>query len=159
MPSILRAVHQIALALAFLHGQPEAVAHRDVKTENVFTAFVAGGDAADLARLQLKLGDFDSARYMRPSGDESESESARSSGLWRLKRNRRAKRLSMNVGTPEFMAPEMVNSQLADGGSYTEKVDVWSLGMTMFELMTLKIPYREDGYSRCVFFLCVWSTF
>merc|ERR1711879_579371 len=54
----------------------------------------------------------------------------------------------MNVGTPEFMAPEMVNSQLADGGSYTEKVDVWSLGMTMFELMTLKIPYREDGYSR-----------
>jgi serine/threonine protein kinase len=148
-------VRQIALALAYLHGQPEAVAHRDVKTENVFALYATGGDASDLARLELKLGDFDSARYMRPA-DDSESEStSRASGLWRLKRNRRAKRLSMNVGTPEFMAPEMVNSQLADGGSYTEKVDVWSLGMTLFEILTLKIPYRDDGYTRFVVFVFI----
>jgi serine/threonine protein kinase len=53
----------------------------------------------------------------------------------------------MNVGTPEFMAPEMVASQKGNG-SYDEKVDVWSIGMVLFELLTLDVPYRLNGLSR-----------
>merc|ERR1712098_728992 len=42
-----------------------------------------------------------------------------------------------------FMAPEMVASQMR-GGVYNEKVDVWSLGMLLFELITLDLPYRRN---------------
>ena len=52
-------------------------------------------------------------------------------------------RLSLTVGTPEFMAPEM-----ADRGSmlYGERVDIWSLGMLLFELLTLELPYGCDQF-------------
>ena len=46
--------------------------------------------------------------------------------------------LRMGVGTLNFMAPEVLSKT-----TYTSKVDVWSLGMTMIELWTQKVPYTE----------------
>mmetsp|Transcript_79105 Transcript_79105/g.228760 ORF Transcript_79105/g.228760 Transcript_79105/m.228760 type:complete len:432 (+) Transcript_79105:153-1448(+) len=42
------------------------------------------------------------------------------------------------VGTPEFMAPEILT--LKDDG-YDEKVDVWSLGVTIFVMATANYPF------------------
>lgn len=53
--------------------------------------------------------------------------------------------LSLNVGTPEFMAPEMANKKTA---VYTEKVDIWSLGMILYELLTLELPYGRDSFTQ-----------
>jgi serine/threonine protein kinase len=47
-----------------------------------------------------------------------------------------------NVGTIEFMAPEMIATNTGEQLLYTEKVDIWSLGMVLFELVSLDIPYR-----------------
>jgi serine/threonine protein kinase len=40
-------------------------------------------------------------------------------------------------GTWNWMAPELMTK----GATHTEKVDVWSFGMVMFELATNKLPY------------------
>ena len=39
------------------------------------------------------------------------------------------------VGTPRYMAPEIYE------GNYDEKVDIWSFGMCMLELITGEMPY------------------
>ena len=41
------------------------------------------------------------------------------------------------VGTFNYLAPEMVNG----GDGYTEKADIWSLGITIIELVTGKNPF------------------
>lgn len=45
--------------------------------------------------------------------------------------------MSSVVGTPEFMAEEMFKSD------YDERVDVYSLGMCMLEMLTLEYPFAE----------------
>ncbi|KAF8706365.1 hypothetical protein HU200_030627 [Digitaria exilis] len=41
------------------------------------------------------------------------------------------------IGTPEFMAPEMYDEE------YDERVDIYSFGMCMLEMLTLEYPYSE----------------
>ncbi|CAD7699896.1 unnamed protein product [Ostreobium quekettii] len=41
------------------------------------------------------------------------------------------------LGTPEFMAPELYREK------YNEKVDIYSFGMCLLELVTMEFPYRE----------------
>ncbi|MED6190714.1 putative serine/threonine-protein kinase wnk11 [Stylosanthes scabra] len=41
------------------------------------------------------------------------------------------------LGTPEFMAPELYSE------NYTEKVDIYSFGMCVLEMVTREIPYCE----------------
>jgi WNK lysine deficient protein kinase len=41
------------------------------------------------------------------------------------------------IGTPEFMAPELYEED------YNERVDVYSFGMCLLEMVTLEIPYSE----------------
>eukprot|EP01125_Pyxidicula_operculata_P019740 TRINITY_DN7177_c0_g1_i4.p1 TRINITY_DN7177_c0_g1~~TRINITY_DN7177_c0_g1_i4.p1 ORF type:complete len:280 (-),score=27.23 TRINITY_DN7177_c0_g1_i4:293-1132(-) len=49
-----------------------------------------------------------------------------------------SKPINESVGTARWMAPE-VHSCLP----YSEKVDIWSFGMMMVELLTLKLPYKD----------------
>lgn len=43
-------------------------------------------------------------------------------------------------GTPEYLAPEMVMKQ-----GHNEKIDIWSLGVLMFELLTGRPPFVYKG--------------
>lgn len=45
------------------------------------------------------------------------------------------------VGTPIYMSPQVLKQK-----SYTEKTDVWSLGVLYYELLFGKLPYH--GYSE-----------
>jgi serine/threonine protein kinase len=42
------------------------------------------------------------------------------------------------VGTPHYMAPEIV-----EGKGYNFSVDVWSMGVCLFELLTGSVPFGE----------------
>ena len=49
------------------------------------------------------------------------------------------------LGTPEFMAPELYNQD------YDEKVDIYSYGMSLIELATLKYPYSDCNNPMQIF--------
>ena len=45
-----------------------------------------------------------------------------------------------SVGTPHFAAPEVLRSE-----RYTEKVDVYSFGIFLYELATRELPYKREN--------------
>jgi serine/threonine protein kinase len=53
-------------------------------------------------------------------------------------------RLSLNIGTIQYMAPEMCTKT---GVPYNETVDIYSLGMILYELLTLELPWTYENYS------------
>lgn len=49
-------------------------------------------------------------------------------------------RTGVVLGTPTFMSPEQLSGQTIDGRS-----DIYSLGVTLFQLATGQLPYRNDS--------------
>lgn len=45
-----------------------------------------------------------------------------------------------NIGTPYYMSPELYKHK-----RYTNKTDIWSMGVVLYELMTFKVPYNADN--------------
>ena len=43
-------------------------------------------------------------------------------------------------GTPEYLAPEMINKS-----GHNESIDIWSLGVLLFEMLTGKTPFNFKG--------------
>uniref|UniRef100_A0A7I4FQE4 non-specific serine/threonine protein kinase n=1 Tax=Physcomitrium patens TaxID=3218 RepID=A0A7I4FQE4_PHYPA len=54
-------------------------------------------------------------------------------------------RLDMVVGTPEFMAPKLLDLD------YNQLVDVYALGMSVLEMLTREYPYEECKNMREIF--------
>lgn len=74
--------------------------------------------------LTIKLGDF---------------------GISRVLENSNAAAMTV-VGTPYYMSPEACQS-----APYTAKSDVWSLGIILYELVTLRHPFSADNLLGLVF--------
>jgi serine/threonine protein kinase len=51
--------------------------------------------------------------------------------------SRQDEKMTNNIGTPHWMAPEM----LSGTGIYDEKIDVYAYGMVLWEILTKKLPY------------------
>jgi len=47
------------------------------------------------------------------------------------------------VGTPVYMAPEILNNSNNDIDGYDDKCDVYSFGIMMLELVTNEAPFKE----------------
>ena len=65
--------------------------------------------------LSIKLSDFGFATYFKPSEKESRT-----------------------VGTPFYMAPEIIKSQ-----PYDERVDIWSAGVIVYYLLSGDLPFMS----------------
>jgi len=46
-------------------------------------------------------------------------------------------------GTPLYISPELLA-----GGNYDKKVDIWALGVMMYEFVTGRIPFRLDSSKK-----------
>jgi NIMA (never in mitosis gene a)-related kinase 1/4/5 len=47
------------------------------------------------------------------------------------------------IGTPYYMSPEVYKHQ-----RYNSKTDVWSIGVLLYEMMTLKLPYDANNMAQ-----------
>lgn len=54
--------------------------------------------------------------------------------------NKNHTKTNTHIGTPLYMAPEVIESK-----KYDYKADIWSLGITFFELMSFKSPYKANN--------------
>lgn len=44
------------------------------------------------------------------------------------------------VGTPSYLSPEMV-----EGKAYNTKADIWALGVVLYQLCALKLPFEANS--------------
>lgn len=125
-----RLLRQILDALSYIHG--EGVIHRDLKPKNIFI---------DQAR-NIKIGDFGLARSMvRPLQSRQPSLEI-IGGSFSANNNNAPSSVSASasdyedfttdVGTSLYAAPEITDPNSKRG--YNEKVDIFSLGIILFEM-------------------------
>ncbi len=117
-----RAVHilsQCCRALGAAHGK--GIVHRDIKPENVF--LTQRGDDSDF----VKIVDFGIAKM-----SDIETEGAP---------GRKLTKTGMIFGTPEYMSPEQ-----AAGKGLDHRVDVYALGVILFECLTGRVPFVGDSF-------------
>lgn len=99
------------------------VIHRDIKPENIF--FGAETDYSDLSRAVVKLGDLGLSIFLEER-----------------------KMTSTRCGTPRYVSPQVLSGQ-----SYTNKADLWSLGLILYELITGRFFVEEVTYETLADYL------
>ena len=115
VPTIQQILVQIARALEYLHQQH--IIYRDLKSENVLVWSIPQPFEESCATgVQVKLADYGISRACLPTGTKGFG------------------------GTEGFMAPEIMKYNGEE--EYTEKVDCFSFGMFLYELLTLHQPFE-----------------
>lgn len=110
---------RVLRGLDALHGASGAgskrILHRDLKSANVFAAFDRFGNVID-----VKIGDFGISKLVATSGPGG---------------------AQTFVGTPGFMAPEVLKSK-----PYSTAADIWSFGAMLYEMLALQAPFAEVSW-------------
>ncbi|PRW39298.1 Mitogen-activated kinase kinase kinase dlk-1 [Chlorella sorokiniana] len=133
---LLPIVRSIARGMVHLHSRRPAIFHRDLKPGNVFLGH--GG--------VVKVGDMGMSRYAaqcRSQGDGGGLERTLTPGV---------------IGTAAYAAPELLNPETPDSAAAGRQVtaeeearilkaDVYSFGVTLFEIMERRRPFAGmDGF-------------
>jgi serine/threonine-protein kinase len=123
--SLERSVHiarQVCQALAAAHKV--GVVHRDVKVDNIFLIERRGDPD------YVKVLDFGVAK-LTASGDAQAPLISTMDGAI--------------IGTPTAMAPEQ-----ASGGAVDHRVDVYAVGVVLYQLLSGKLPFDAENFARLV---------
>ncbi|MCC6747295.1 MAG: serine/threonine protein kinase [Deltaproteobacteria bacterium] len=107
---------QICRALGAAHSKE--IIHRDMKPENIYLIEREG------RRDFAKLLDFGIAKVAGVGDSE-----------------RRLTRTGMIFGTPEYMSPEQ-----AQGHKPDHRVDIYAVGVIMYEMLTGEVPFKADTF-------------
>ena len=107
---------QVCEAVAEAHAA--GIVHRDLKPENLFLTRTVGGSP------RMKVLDF----------GVSKSTGLTSDGKGNLTRTRAI------LGSPLYMAPE----QMRSSRDVDARIDVWALGVVLFELLTNRSPFEAE---------------
>lgn len=118
---------------ALLDAHPQGIVHRDIKPDNILLATLdhdldwkTSADA--FWEFKVKLADFGIAR----SVDQSESLAMTQAGVM--------------LGTPRYISPEQCKGK----GDVTPAADVYSLGITLFELLTGQTPFEAPDAIKMI---------
>lgn len=121
---------QVLQALTQMHGH--GITHRDLKPQNIFVASMASHT------WRVKVGDFGVSKRVKHEGTKTS--------------------LRTITGTPNYMAPEVMfreedsddehETPHAQSQGYTNAVDIWSLGCTLYELLTGQEPFEKRTQLR-----------
>ena len=123
---VIQLVRQLLLGLEHAHG--EGLIHRDLKPDNIIVEIAP--DGTELPRIV----DFGIAILRDPEGDTSSGEY-----IQRLTAS------GMMLGTPLYMAPEQAQCEPID-----HRVDLFSLGVVMYEMMAGKPPFEGTAMEIAV---------
>ena len=110
---LLNWIFQICLALQYSHEEKNII-HRDIKPLNIFL----------MKNGTVKLGDFGLSKKLSQYT------------LFHAK---------TKLGTPIYIAPEIIelkDKERKDSEGYSFEVDIWSLGVTFCQLMSLEYPFE-----------------
>jgi serine/threonine protein kinase len=116
-------VRQMAKALNAAHRV--GIVHRDFKSRNVILVLAEGEEA----KVRAVITDFGLARGA--AGNDSVDAAVTGTGEI--------------LGTPAYMAPEQV-----EGGEITPAVDIYALGVVMYEMITGRCPFTGATLSSLV---------
>ena len=109
----------VMLALAVQYIHSMKITHRDLKPENIIVEELQSGIAI------LKIGDF---------------------GISKVDLQKMKDKYTETLGkltTPACIAPEVIKSM-----EQTNKVDIWALGIILYELVTSQNPFlRKDKFA------------
>lgn len=110
---------QLCEAVKYLHSRD--IVHRDLKPENVLLT------SRDRDTMNLKLADFGLAR-----------------------KNMKSRDCNTFCGTPHYFAPEVINTfrfrhDQSDKVGYGKQVDMWSLGVILYILLSGIPPFEDEG--------------
>lgn len=136
-------MRQLTSAVAFLHEH--GILHRDIKPDNVL-----------LRRGEARLADFSWA--VQIDSTHSAGETARTTSAHpregagsttcatatqpQLHHHHRRRRYTL-CGTLDYLAPEQVEER-----GYTEKADMWALGVLCYELLCGYVPFEHVSASE-----------
>jgi serine/threonine protein kinase len=121
----VRIASQIARALAAAHGK--GIVHRDLKPENVF--LIDRDGRPDF----VKIVDFGIAKVQPLEGSKDPAAP-------------RLTRAGSVFGTPEYMAPEQASGR----GDTDHRVDIYALGVILYEMLVGKVPHKGESMIRTI---------
>jgi serine/threonine protein kinase len=106
---------QLADALRYIHSKN--IVHRDLKPENILV------DKSSSNHPQVKITDFGASKF----SDDGYSTS------------------HTRVGTEQYWAPEVQETNKNKKKGYNEKVDLWSLGVVLYVMLTGGYPFYDEA--------------
>lgn len=126
IPALIRIFLSICQAVAYAHSKN--VLHRDLKPENIIVGQYG----------QIVILDWGLAKMLKPNGsgdlDDSIEETEESDAQHHMTN------IGKVVGTVGYMAPERALGQPANF-----QTDIYSLGVTLYQLLTLHHPFHRES--------------
>lgn len=127
---LLTVLQQIAYAVAFAHAH--GVLHRDIKPANIMVGRYGEAILIDwgLAKMLRDREAYDPAEIEQP---------VEIIGRW----SGSSTASGMITGTPQYMSPEATEGNPA---RISPKADVYGLGAVLYELLTLRPAFEDEGF-------------